>query len=123
MTDGVKLVSSSRPGPAQAAHPPVRVREGSPWIGLGAVITKEMADHFTSIRMIILELLIVLVSGGTAYVAISNIRTNISQDPFLFMNLFTTGQDPLPAFIGFLPILVPLIAISLVFDSINGMPC
>ncbi|RLC66232.1 MAG: ABC transporter permease, partial [Chloroflexi bacterium] len=26
-------------------------REGSPWVGLGAVLTKEMADHLTSARM------------------------------------------------------------------------
>jgi len=79
-----------------------------------------MADHLTSARMIILEFLIVLIAGGTAIAAINNVRQNISSDQFLFLNLFTTGQSPLPAFIEFLPILVPLIAIALVFDSING---
>jgi ABC-2 type transport system permease protein len=120
MTHGVKQVGEPIPPEAPPAYLPSREREGSPWVGLGAVITKEMADHLTSARMTILEFIIVLVAGGTAYVAINNIRTNVSQDPFLFMGLFTTGQDPLPAFIGFLPILVPLIAIALVFDSING---
>jgi ABC-2 type transport system permease protein len=116
MTTGVKRVRQRTP---VTAKPPVREREGSPWVGLGAVITKEMADHMTSARMVILELLIVLIAGGTAYAAISNIRQNISQSNFLFLSIFTTGQNPLPAFVEFLPLVVPLIAIALVFDSIN----
>ncbi len=118
MASGIKKVGAS--GGSTASRPQERVREGSPWVGLGAVITKEMADHMTSARMIILEVLIVLTAGGTAYAAITNIRKNISQSNFLFLNLFTTGQSPLPAFVEFLPILVPLIAIALEFDSING---
>lgn len=118
MASGIRRVGThGRPAPSR---PQDRVREGSPWVGLGAVITKEMADHMTSVRMIILEILIVLTAGGTAYAAITNIRKNISQSNFLFLNLFTTGQSPLPAFVEFLPILVPLIAIALEFDSING---
>jgi len=97
-----------------------RIREGSPWTGLWAVVGKEMADHLTSARMRILEILIVLTAGGTVYAAIQNIKTNVGQDRFLFLKLFTTGQDPLPAFVGFLGFLVPLIAIALAFDSING---
>ncbi|GIV78088.1 ABC transporter permease [Litorilinea aerophila] len=96
-------------------------REGSPWTGLWAVVAKDMADHLTSVRMRILELLIVLTASGTVYVALQNLRgTTGSQDRFLFLRLFTTGQDPLPAFVGFLSFLVPLIAIALAFDAING---
>ncbi len=85
MASGVKRVSrSKRAAPPQ---PVERVREGSPWIGLNAVITKEMADHLTSARMIILEFLIVLIAGGTAIAAINNVRQNISSDQFLFLNL------------------------------------
>jgi len=54
--------------PAQSAQP-ARSREGSPWIGLWAVVTKEMADSLTSIRMFILEMLIVLTAAGTVYAA------------------------------------------------------
>lgn len=96
------------------------VREGSPWTGLGAVLTKEMADHLTSIRMRILEILIVLSAGGAVYAAMQNIRSTVSQDPFLYLKLFTTSQSPLPNFVSFLGFLVPLIAIALSFDAING---
>jgi len=99
-----------------------KVREGSPWRGLGAVITKEMADNLTSARMRILEILIILTAVGTGYSALKQLSSSTAQgqDQFLFLKLFTTAQDPLPAFAGFLGFLVPLIAISLAFDSVNG---
>lgn len=97
-----------------------RRREGSPWTGLWAVVAKEMADHLTSVRMLILEALIVLTAFGTVYTATENLRTGAGGDTFLFLKLFTTAREPLPAFIGFLGLLVPLIGIALAFDSING---
>jgi ABC-2 type transport system permease protein len=102
------------------AAPRERVREGSPWTGVGAVILKEMADSLTSARMRILEVLIVLTAAGTVYTAMKTLRESVGQDPFLLLKLFTTAQDPLPAFAGFLGFLIPLIAISLAFDSVNG---
>jgi len=85
------------------------------------VIGKEMADHLTSARMLILELLILLTATGTVYVALQNMRQNTNNEAqFVFLRLFTTSQEPLPAFIGFLAILVPLIAIALTFDTVNG---
>lgn len=97
-----------------------REREGSPWTGVWAVVTKEMADHLTSARMRILEILIVLTAAGTVYVAMQSLQQTVSEDRFLFLRLFTTARDPLPAFAGLLGFLVPLIAIALAFDAING---
>lgn len=97
-----------------------RVREGSPWTGLWAVVAKEMADYLTSVRMLILELLTVLTAVGTVYTATQNLRETVGQDRFLFLRLFTTAREPLPAFVGFLGFLVPLIAIALAFDTVNG---
>ncbi|MFW6115614.1 MAG: ABC transporter permease [Chloroflexota bacterium] len=95
-------------------------RRGSPWTGLWAVVGKEMADHLTSTRMLILEALTLLTATGTVYAAAQNLRETIGQDPFLMLRLFTTARDPLPAFVGFLGFLVPLIAIALAFDTVNG---
>jgi ABC-2 type transport system permease protein len=97
-----------------------KTREGSPWTGLGAVIAKEMADHLTSARMRILEILILLTAVGTGYVALQQISGTGSQDQFLFLKLFTSARQPLPAFAGFLAFLVPLVAIALAFDAVNG---
>jgi ABC-2 type transport system permease protein len=95
-------------------------REGSPWTGLWAVVAKEMADHLTSMRMLILDLLIVLTAAGTVYAAAQNLRNAAEEETFLFLRLFTIGREPLPAFVGFLGFLVPLIAIALAFDAVNG---
>lgn len=94
-------------------------REGSPWTGLGAVMTKEMADHLTGVRVLILEVLVILTAVGTVYTALKSIKTT-DDNQFVYLKLFTTAQDPLPAFVFFLAILVPLLAIALSFDSING---
>lgn len=95
-------------------------KEGSPWTGLWAVVAKEMADHLTSARMRILEALIVLTAVGTVYFAIQELRESVGQDPFLLLKLFTVSRNPVPAFAGFLGFLIPLIAIALAFDSVNG---
>jgi ABC-2 type transport system permease protein len=95
-------------------------REGSPWTGVGAVVLKEMADHFSSARIRILIALIVLTAGGAVYAAMDAIRAAVGQDAFLFLRLFTVARDPMPSFAGFLGFLVPLIAIAVAFDAVNG---
>ncbi len=95
-------------------------REGSALHGLGVVIMKELSDHLTSARMRVLEWLVVLVALAALYGAIQQIRDVTAEDPFLFLRLFTTSRDPLPSFVSFLSFLVPLIAIGLGFDAING---
>lgn len=95
-------------------------REGSPWQGLGVVILKELSDHFGSVRMRVLEWLVVLTALAAVYGAIQQIRDVTAQDPFLFLHLFTTARQPLPSFVAFLGFLVPLMAIGLGFDAVNG---
>ena len=95
-------------------------RKGSPWTGLGAILLKELADHLGSARMMILEWLILLTGVGAIYTAIQDLRTTTGQDPFLFLRLFTQSHESLPSFTGILGFLIPLLAIGLAFDSING---
>ncbi|MFZ0549095.1 MAG: ABC transporter permease [Candidatus Promineifilaceae bacterium] len=95
-------------------------REGSPWTGVWAVVAKDMADHLTSARMRILEVLILITAVVTVYGAVTTLRQNAAQQDFVFLKLFTTSQDPLPAFAGLLGFLVPLVAIALSFDAVNG---
>ncbi len=108
--------------PSSAAAPDRRDRHrrGSPWTGLGAVIAKETADHLSSARMRILEALVFLTAVASAYAAIRTIRATIGESPFLFLRLLTLSQDPLPSFIALLGFLIPLVAIALAFDAING---
>ena len=95
-------------------------RLGSPWTGMGAVIAKETADHLSSARMRILEALVFLTAIAAAYAAIRSIRATIGESPFLFLRLLTFSQEPLPSFIALLGFLIPLVAIALAFDAVNG---
>ena len=49
-------------------------REGSAFQGLGVVTLKELSDHLTSVRMRVLEWLIVLVALAALYGAIQQIK-------------------------------------------------
>ncbi len=108
------------PSRGRDGHRPQRSRRGSPWTGLGAVVAKETADHLSSARMRILEALVFLTAIAAAYQAIRAIRATIGESPFLFLRLLTLSQDPLPSFISLLGFLIPLVAIALAFDAVNG---
>ncbi len=95
----------------------VKVR---PLPGMATVALKEAADHLTSVRMHLVMLLVLLTAIGAIYGAIGEIKQTIGQDPFLFLRLFTTAKAPLPSFVSFLGFLLPLVAIALAFDAING---
>lgn len=95
-------------------------REGSPFQGLGTVMLKELSDHLTSARMRVLEWLVVLTAMAALYGAIQQVRDSTAEDPFLFLRLFTVSREPLPSFVSFLSFLVPLMAIGLGFDTVNG---
>ena len=95
-------------------------REGSPFQGLGTVFAKELADNVTSVRMLVLEWLIVLTALAALYGAITNLRANTAEDPFLLLRLFTLSNSPLPSFVAILGFLIPLMAIGLGFDSVNS---
>jgi ABC-2 type transport system permease protein len=93
-------------------------REGSPWQGLGVVTLKELSDHLSSWRMLVLELLVAVTAVVSVYMAIQQIREVTAEDPFLLLRLFTRGA-PLP-FVALLSFLVPLVAIGLGFDLVNS---
>lgn len=95
-------------------------REGSPLRGVGTVALKEAADHMTSARMHLIMLLVLLTAIGAVYGAIDRIRATTAEDAYLFLKLFTVARDPLPSFAAFLGFLLPLVAIALGFDAING---
>jgi len=95
-------------------------REGSPFTGLATVALKEAADHMTSARIHLVMLLVLLTAIGAVYAAIGQISQTVSEDQFLFLRLLTTAREPLPSFVAFLGFLLPLVAIALGFDAING---
>jgi ABC-2 type transport system permease protein len=95
-------------------------REGSAFQGLGTVFVKELSDNISSVRMLVLELLVVLTALAALYGAIDGLRQTTSEDPFLLLRLFTLARDPLPSCVAMLGFLVPLMAIGLGFDAVNS---
>ena len=95
-------------------------REGSPWRGLSVVFFRELFDHLTSARMLVLQLLVIVFGGMVVYFAAEQIRNTTAEDPFLFLRLFAPPGQSLLSFVTVLSILIPLIAIGLGFDSVNG---
>jgi len=93
-------------------------REGSALHGFGVVTLKEIADHFTSILVVVLVVLVVATAVAVVRGAIEQIKEVTAEDPFLFLRLFTRG-GPLPL-VALLSFLVPLMAIGLGFDALNG---
>src|SRR5207247_11077106 len=88
---------------------------------LGVGNMKELSDHLTSVRMRVLEWLVVLFALAALYGAIQQIKDVTAEDPFLFLRLFTTARESIPiTFVSFVSILVPLMAIGLGFDAINS---
>ena len=93
-------------------------REGSALHGFGVVALKEIADHFTSILVVVLVVLVTAIAIVVVYFGIDPIKQSIAEDPFLFLRLFTRSS-PLPL-VALLSFLVPLVAIGLGFDAVNG---
>lgn len=89
--------------------------------GIKAIFKKELADHFSSYRFIILFALIGMVSLITAYMAGLNIRQDlagIAKPQFVFLFLFT-ARGALFSLVQFVAFFGPLIGLILGFDTIN----
>jgi ABC-2 type transport system permease protein len=70
--------------------------------------------------MHLIMVLVLLTAIGAVYGAIGRIKDTTAEDAYLFLKLFTVAREPLPSFAAFLGFLVPLVAIALGFDAING---
>ncbi len=86
-----------------------------------AILRKELADYFTSLRCFILFLLVILASAGGIYAAHQGIREAVAgiETGFVFIKLFTTPGENIPSLVNFITLFVPIIGIALGFDAIN----
>jgi len=98
----------------------MRKREGSPFKGIGTIALKEAADHITSARMHLVMLLLLLTAGAAIYGAVNEIRATTAESNYLFLALLAVAHAPLPSFASMLGFLLPLLAIALGFDAVNG---
>lgn len=89
--------------------------------GLCAVFRKELSDHFSSYRFVILFALIAMVSFITSYMAGMQLRDNLealSKTRFPYLMLFST-PGAVFSMVQFVAFFGPLIGLVLGFDSIN----
>src|SRR5579884_323649 len=91
--------------------------------GLVPVFRKELADHFSSKRFVILFLLVMISGIGAAYVAAQSIRDELrtaNATTSVYLLVFTASNGTLPSFVTFIGFLGPLVGLALGFDAING---
>lgn len=92
--------------------------------GLRAVLRKELADHLSNRRFLILFGLVLVIGISSTYVAAQTVQSEISaagaEARFAFLFLFTGSGQALPSFVSFLGFLGPLLGLALGFDAINS---
>jgi ABC-2 type transport system permease protein len=89
--------------------------------GLMAVYRKELSDHFSSYRFVLLFGLIAMVSFITCYMAAIHLREaleGVAKPQFVFLMLFNT-PGALFSMVQFVAFFGPMIGIILGFDAIN----
>jgi ABC-2 type transport system permease protein len=89
---------------------------------MSVVFWKELADHFSSRRFMILLALIILTGIWATYASGQAIRQDVeaSPDQFVFLWLLTSRTEALFSLATFLGFFGPLIGIMLGFDAISG---
>ena len=96
-------------------------REGSPFTGLGPVFIKELSDHLTSVRMMVLTLFVIVFGAFPVASSLQTLRTVVGADAYLYLRIFTIEPEQVPiSFITALNFIIPLMAIGLGFDSVNS---
>jgi ABC-2 type transport system permease protein len=91
--------------------------------GLMAVYWKELADHLSSKRFLILFVAIYIFGIFAIYLASRNIRDAVqgSDTQFIFLRLFTVTDEEIPInFPLIISFFIPLLSIALGFDAINS---
>ncbi len=97
---------------------------------LTALYRKEMADHVTSKRFVIILILVIAMTVASVYGAVTGIGSAIkdaAMDPkasfdtgYMFLKLFTTGGSSIPSYMSLIALIGPFIGLILGFDSINA---
>lgn len=88
---------------------------------MAALYRKEMSDHITSKRFVIILLLIMATTIASLYGALSGISDSISENSdFIFLKLYTTSGNSIPSYTSFIALIGPFIGLILGFDAINS---
>ena len=89
--------------------------------GIGVLVKKELADHFSSYRFTIIFALVAMISLITVYMVGINIRQElegVAKPRFVFLMLFT-APGAIFSLVQFVAFFGPLVGLILGFDTIN----
>ena len=106
--------------PAPPARAPALARRPAGW---RVVAGKELADLVTSLRFVVLLVILGLAAAVPVYFASGAIRDvagEASGVPAVFLALFTIGREPVPPFVALVGFVAPLLGIAFGFDAVNG---
>jgi len=118
MTPSPELLAASGARSGDAPVPPIPT--GGGWRIIGA---KELADHLSSVRFLILTAALGLAAVASVAATSGGIREvaqGASGSPAIFLKLFTLGSSNLPALIDWIAVLGPLLGVAFGFDAVNN---
>ncbi|MEX2547060.1 MAG: ABC transporter permease subunit [Chloroflexota bacterium] len=117
----------ARPSSSPDQRPLQRVRSGVGVPGLRAgwrvIAAKEFTDEITSLRFLILTIVMTLAAAAAVYSTaggLGGIASEVAGEPSVFLVLFTGHVGQIPPFTTFITFLGPLLGIAFGFDGVNG---
>ena len=91
--------------------------------GWRAIARKEFAEEITSLRFLILTVILTLAGAAAVWSTaggLGNVASDVTGQPSVFLVLFTVQIGQIFPFTTFVMLLGPLLGIALGFDGING---
>jgi ABC-2 type transport system permease protein len=93
--------------------------------GWRVIAAKEFADHVSSIRFVVLTLVLTLAAAAAVYSAAGGLRAlapsaSGANSLFLYLFFYQPDGSQLPTFVFFTALLGPVLGIAFGFDGVNG---
>lgn len=93
--------------------------------GWRVIASKEFADHVSSIRFLVLTLILTLAAAAAVYSAAGGLKAlaptaSGAKSLFLYLFFYQPQGTDVPTFVFFTALLAPLLGIAFGFDGVNG---
>lgn len=112
-------------GPAKAQPTARAERPRDLPAGWRVIASKEFADHISSVRFLVLTLILTLAAAAAVYSAAGGIKAlapsaSGADSLFLYLFFYSPEDAQLPTFVFFTALLGPVLGIAFGFDGVNG---
>ncbi len=103
-----------------------RERKALRFHSMSALYRKEMADHISSKRFVIILAVMAALTVASVYGSMTGIRSELADSGSsmdlsnLFLRLYTTSGGSIPSYMSLIALIGPFIGIILGFDAINS---